>query len=728
MFSHEYNLPVFISSGAVLTSGSTADLTAGQVGIFDAKTLEAVSGSVAQNQAMLVAGGSWHTKSKLNKFVGNLQSSEKSIDFLGKDILEFERSRPIGAKSEQWAIGWDGVSDESLSFEAGKDYMFKVRVWGEDVYGTFLRPIDRFIRVRTKCSTQTDCSEGCSDAVACKTYAKELAKAINDDPELQYFVRAEVISSDYSAPTYTHNLATLVVPDMGDQAALGEVQNAYPDLKVSRIARSGIYSTYQVCIEEETPGTPVTPDDFTPTSAISLAACDGTCPAGYTQVGASDIYTIVRPLSEDTDLSDTAAYADALADEYITAVTFNGATAVEVVAASDQITLTGHPFVTGEKVNYEDGGGTQVVGLTDTSDYYVIKVNANTIKLASSYSNALAGTAIAISDGVGAAHTLTSVVTATYLSQNGSTAQVQIRVAKGRALTAVNADTVVLTSSLPAQCTPPSADAIAWVEGDERYKITRTLKLTLEKECGTATRLADLIAFYANDPEVAVAPTLSTAGTCNDIYSITQYSADCSVDACLSEAEVKFNDLQSFEGFTWTPDVDEDSDTDVKCGVRITAAYEDTKFGGCSFNPEDYYSVRPLKLEVTEFDDSGLPCRTPVPARKLRNNSMATQTGEWVIRQFINANKYRAFGEFYLDPRLREALDANIHEAVDRNKSYVLYFLKVRQNRLWQNHNADYSPEIFEMMFAFPEGADTSAFETAISKVTSQFGIYLQDR
>lgn len=731
MFSHEYNLPVFISSGSVLTSGSTSDLVAGQVGIFDAKTLNAASGIIAQNQALIVAGGSWHTKSKLNKFVGNLQTSDKTIDFLGKDILGFERSRPRPAQSEQWIIGWDGVNNSSLSFEAGKDYMFKVRVWGEDVYGTFLRPVDRFIRVRTQCATVDGCAEGCDDAVACKTHAKALAKAINEDPELKYFLKAEAISSDYSAPTFTHNIATIVVPDTGDQFALAQLQTAYPALKISRVARKGIYSTYEVCIKEDTPGTPQAPADFTPTSDIALAACDGTCPAGYTQVGAADVYTVIRPLSGATDLSTTNAkqtFADAVGLAYFPAATFNGATDVEVVSSSDAITSTAHKFVTGEKVTYSNGGGTSVVGLTTTSDYYVIKVDANTIKLATTYSNALAGTAIAIADGVGAAHTLTPKITAKFLSQNGTSAQVELKVADGVSVSALLSDVAIQTGNVPAQCTPPAASAISWVTGDQRYKVTRTLKVTLEKVCGTANRLADLVAFYANNSEVASAPTLTTAGTCNDVYSITQYSADCSVDNCLSEAEVRFNDLQSFEGYSWTPDESADVATTVKCGVRVTAAYEDTKFGGCSFNPEDYYSVRPLKLEIMEWDDSGFPCPTPIPSRKVRNSSIGTQTGEWVIRRFIDANKYKAFGEFYLDPRLREVLDANIHEAVDRTKKYVIYYLKVRQNRLWMNHAADFSPEIYEFMFAFPEGSDTSTFENTVSKVTSQFGIFLQDR
>lgn len=85
--------------------------------------------------------------------------------------------------------------------------------------------------------------------------------------------------------------------------------------------------------------------------------------------------------------------------------TFNGATAVNDVA--ETITYAAHRLVTGDQVIYNDGGGTTIGGLTSTFTYYVIKVDNDTIRLASSLANANAGTYISLTDGVGANHTLT---------------------------------------------------------------------------------------------------------------------------------------------------------------------------------------------------------------------------------------------------------------------------------------------------------------------------------
>lgn len=650
MFSHEYNLPVFIGTGAVLTAGDTSLLKPGQLGLFNGKSSQVVAGAVPTNQAVFVAGGSWHTKDKLNKFVGGLKESDKTIEFLGKDVLEFQRSMPRTAKSEQWVIGWDGVSTDpknTLSFKAGESYHFKVRVWGEDVYGTFLRPIDRFVEIKADCPDDSDCSDGCTDGVACKAYAKRLADAINNDPELKYFVHAEVISSDFVTATPTHTLWCLTVCDTGDITALAAVQGQYPTMNVERISREGSLSTYQFCQAD----TASDPSDFVPTVPVRLADC-GTCPAGYTLTEAKDVYVVQRVIASSTDLN----------------------------SEGDRQT-----FAT---------------------------------SVATAYDNS------------------SPVGTGKFLSLVNGTALVEITVTSGITLTPINSDTVTYLRTIGETCVPTAADPIAWVSCGARYKTTKRMTMTLEKDCGGNDRLAELIAFYANDPDIVTnSLVVKTVGDCSDIYQVDIYNKECLEDGCLTSDVPTFKTLQSFEGFVWEDEVpaqltgeELDEALAVQCGVRITAAYEDTKFGGCSFSPMDYYSVRPLKLQIHEFDDSGMPCKTPIPSRQTRFASMPTQSGEWVIRQLIRANRYKAFANFYHDVRLREVLDANLHEVVDRSKNYVTYHLKVRQNRLYQNHNADFSPEIFEFMFAFPVGTDTSTFERQIENFTSQFGVYLQDR
>ena len=84
------------------------------------------------------------------------------------------------------------------------------------------------------------------------------------------------------------------------------------------------------------------------------------------------------------------------------------ATDTDVVSISgNTLFFRNHRFVNLQRVTYADGGGTAIGGLTDGTAYFVIKVDQNTIKLATSSSNAAAGTAIDLTSGAaGGSHTL----------------------------------------------------------------------------------------------------------------------------------------------------------------------------------------------------------------------------------------------------------------------------------------------------------------------------------
>ncbi len=87
-------------------------------------------------------------------------------------------------------------------------------------------------------------------------------------------------------------------------------------------------------------------------------------------------------------------------------VTFDATDSGVVSIANNTLTFNNHRFVTGQKVTYNDGGGTAIGGLSDGS-YFIIKEDQSTIKLASSASNATSGTAIDLTSGAaGSSHTL----------------------------------------------------------------------------------------------------------------------------------------------------------------------------------------------------------------------------------------------------------------------------------------------------------------------------------
>lgn len=82
------------------------------------------------------------------------------------------------------------------------------------------------------------------------------------------------------------------------------------------------------------------------------------------------------------------------------------AAATFTAAASDVCTAVAHGFTTGLKVQVSTTT-TLPAGLAAVTDYFVIALDADTFKLASSLVNALAGTAVDITDAGTGTHTVT---------------------------------------------------------------------------------------------------------------------------------------------------------------------------------------------------------------------------------------------------------------------------------------------------------------------------------
>ena len=87
--------------------------------------------------------------------------------------------------------------------------------------------------------------------------------------------------------------------------------------------------------------------------------------------------------------------------------TFDGSASSVVSTTNETIRVPKHRFVHGQRVTYNNGGGSNIGGLSSGTAYYIIYDTAHTIKLASSASNAASLTAINLSGvGSGASHTL----------------------------------------------------------------------------------------------------------------------------------------------------------------------------------------------------------------------------------------------------------------------------------------------------------------------------------
>ena len=87
--------------------------------------------------------------------------------------------------------------------------------------------------------------------------------------------------------------------------------------------------------------------------------------------------------------------------------TFDGSASSVVSTTNETIKILNHRFVQGQRVTYNNGGGSNIGGLTSGTVYYVIYDTTHTIKLAANSSNAASLTAINLNAvGGGTSHTL----------------------------------------------------------------------------------------------------------------------------------------------------------------------------------------------------------------------------------------------------------------------------------------------------------------------------------
>lgn len=717
---HVLDHPMLLYAGFA-TSGHTKDLQPGIIGIFDAKTSNAVS-TLDTKRPIRLAQGSYHTKDSLGAFYTGLKKSTKTADFLPTDVHHIEFSKFQKPQNQKIIFGWDGMNDcNNLAFECGKTHRFRLRVFGEGVYSLFNKQILRDVQVTTGCCADETCGDGCpDDGVHCRKYTQKLVDAINSDFEISKFVKASVVLPEIATKTATHKIMSLDICDNGDQEAQNAVQRQYPTQVIVRTKRVGGTSTYTTgCMLNA-----ATMADFTPSTPVDLAVCN-VCPAGYTLSIAKDIYTInANEGTYANAAAVTTAYQNA------TSKTFNGGTAVNVT--TDLFTITNHGFVTGQKVLYGIGGGTVITGLTDATDYYVIKVSANTFKLATTLVNAIAGTAINITVvGVGASHTLkASGFATTLLNSNNVTEVYQLEVTSGITITALSNDMVTFSLTRGAICTPTSPSAVSWTKTEDRFVSTQKKCIILDKTCGGANRLAEVQAAYAGNANI-VAVTLKTAGDCEDVYEIEQYSDCFGPDGCLTEERPTFPAILPFENKVWMdcPCETEATPTEAnKCGIRLEASSNYTRFGDCSWNPMDYYSFKPTYVEIYAVEDDGEPCKVQPTMREIQPVKLAAQSGEWVAREYINLVSYLYHDAFMSDPRLREVLDLDIWKYIDKSAYYNVYYFKFKQYRGNVNAGNVYDSEIYEIPIVVKEGVNTASFENFLNTTFSPLGVVVRPR
>ena len=669
MENYSYHVPFYVVTGGVATSGHSADLTAGKVGLFDRQNFS-VATALGNGKEFYFAQGNiggfdWYGQP--------ITESHKSAFFLGVDVEKMRLSKPQRVRNEEWVIGYNGSpSSQSLTFVKGEATRIQFYFHGEPTYRFFNGPKTYVVSYTPKedCTTPcdgNDCPEGIAD---CQVHTQNLIDLINNHTELKKFgVTAKFVHADFAAATPNMIKWCLTLCDNGDALALQAVQAQAPSgVVVTRTERSGSLSTYQFCkADDET-----TPTAFAQTSSVLQAVC-GECPADSFLIGAKDVYFVKRPIVGGEDFSTAAtrdAYANTIWQAYATQESITTTTSTTSTTTASGTLLNPDATFVGQdgslaivKLKFAEGSvldpaiGTDVIEFSHTEAAVCVFETPATV----AWENCGSG------------------------------------ISSSRTLRLKN-------------IARPDCDA----DGDRLADISATLGGV------KGIDVADL-ELEEGDGCFDDYTITQTSLDCLDEGCLT------------SNVTFTYDSLPAFENSAWEvvpPTVVEDDER--KCGIRVSAGYIDPRFGNCSFNPMDYYNVEPLKMEVSLLVEDADRCdwSTMPTVAQSQIGQISRQSGEYVVREVImKSDAYlKHVDQFSLEPRMREAFDMNLLSSVDRNAFYNLYYVDIKGSYGLFQFRKPSVKERFTAVFAFKEGdASAQLFETQVLDVlTLKSGVLLE--
>jgi len=225
---------IFASSVALASSGTTAALTAGQLGFFDAKTYSAL-GTVAQQAPFIIAQGSYFAQDKIGPVHGGYQESVKSKVINPKFV---SRLIKVGSKA---AV--NQVVKVSVNAGVTPDTTYRLRL---DLKGS---PALRFLNHQLY--RTMDAYTGCANTTN-PTYVRDAVSTlllwkdqINSYPTIKDMVQARVYKKVVSTLTAATTNITSITPNATTGAtALVYVTSSATSIAVGQKVTFGTSTTF----------------------------------------------------------------------------------------------------------------------------------------------------------------------------------------------------------------------------------------------------------------------------------------------------------------------------------------------------------------------------------------------------------------------------------------------------------------------------------------------------
>ena len=339
------------------------------------------------------------------KGVGTTVTVKNHVTITSRGNVALVRPQPTSSNNEEHVSAAGILGDLKATLDAISGTGIKATIVGNGIHLYRATPFGVTSPERNLMNVITSEANNIADLPRTCRHGY-VVRIVNSGEDMDdYYLRfeAEGITDDLSQTgTYARSSSTVTVT--ANAHGLSNGDTVYADF-TSGGATDGLYEVSSV---------------NTNTFVLASNTTSGTISAGETltftpaRYGEGVWEEVVAPGLE-VELDDDTM---PLQLKFITASRVDTIATSAVNTSNETITITGHPYSTGQTLKYSNGGGTTLAGLSNDTTYYVIKVDANTIKLASSSGNADSGTAINLTGTGNNAQTLTDIY-----SINGGTAR-----------------------------------------------------------------------------------------------------------------------------------------------------------------------------------------------------------------------------------------------------------------------------------------------------------------
>ncbi len=200
------------------TSGTTSQLTAGQIGLYNTPQNGIIGNAISAGQAggVTIASGSWHTVDKIAPFWGGLKESIKSKTINWNRVTRFIKETAQTPQNQIVSFGWDqtisgATSSVGPAFFCGTPYYFFIQAQGSPALWFLNKQMYKQLDAFGGCCG-TDCSSGCTSTYAdAASVMLQWKDVLSQDPYWPSFVTPQVFINVSGAKTevysaYDHSL------------------------------------------------------------------------------------------------------------------------------------------------------------------------------------------------------------------------------------------------------------------------------------------------------------------------------------------------------------------------------------------------------------------------------------------------------------------------------------------------------------------------------------------